>query len=200
MGGGVFLVVSFIASSYEVTIPNHCPITDVTFKATFFYLIGRIIAMKGIQLRRIWAVVGMLMVLCSSLFTKTGILSVSSYVWFLYSFFAVIGTLAVIAFSRFVSAHSDGLSKVLNWTGRHTLEILTWHFLGFKMASLAIISCFGLSIDRLSEFPVIAEYADSGFWLFYFVIAVLFIFVIIATRNWLFEDLINRKRTLCVKK
>ena len=174
IGGSIFLVASFVASSYEMTIPNHCPITDVTFKATFFYLTGRIIAMKGIQLTIIWAVVGMLMVLCSSLYTKTGILSVSSYMWFLYSFFAVVGTLSVIAFSRFIFAHSDGLAKILNWTGRHTLEILTWHFLGFKIVSCVLVAIYGLSIDFLGEFPVIVNFSKQGWWVAYFICGTLF--------------------------
>lgn len=58
--------------------------------------------------------------------------------------------------------------------GSHTLEILTWHFLCFKVVSLLIILLFGLDMCRLAEFPTIAEFANLGWgWLYVFVAIIL---------------------------
>ena len=60
----------------------------------------------------------------------------------------------------------------ISFVGQHTLEILTWHFLCFKFVSLCIICIYGLSIKHLAEFPVIGDFAASGWWLAYFSLGV----------------------------
>lgn len=61
----------------------------------------------------------------------------------------------------------------LEFIGQNTLTILTWHFLSFKVVSLIIIKIYDLPIERLSEFPVISEYATKGWWVAYFIMAML---------------------------
>jgi hypothetical protein len=41
-----------------------------------------------------------------------------------------------------------------------------------KVVSLAIIYIYGLPIKRLSEFPVIEQYATQGWWIVYLFIGV----------------------------
>lgn len=62
---------------------------------------------------------------------------------------------------------------VLQFIGNNTLTILTWHFLSFKFVSLLIIFIYGLPIERLAEFSVITEYSVKGWWLAYFLFAML---------------------------
>ena len=62
--------------------------------------------------------------------------------------------------------------KTLSYIGNRTLDILTWHFLSFKVVSLLIILVYGLSIHRLGEFPVILEYSRNGWWLLYTIMGV----------------------------
>ena len=53
--------------------------------------------------------------------------------------------------------------------GNKTLEILTWHFLSFKLVSLVIIACYRLPIEHLAEFPVMHPYNVQGWWVLYLV-------------------------------
>lgn len=64
-------------------------------------------------------------------------------------------------------------ARYLSFVGKHTLTVLTWHFLAFKIVSLMIIGIYGLSIERLAEFPVIGDYAKQGWWIAYFLVAMM---------------------------
>lgn len=67
---------------------------------------------------------------------------------------------------------SQGIcAKVLDFIGKNTLTILTWHFLAFKLVSLLIIGIYDLPIERLAEIPVITEYSQQGWWIAYFIVA-----------------------------
>jgi hypothetical protein len=62
--------------------------------------------------------------------------------------------------------------KCIVFIGDHTMEVLTWHFLSMKLVSLIIITIYHLPIKRLSEFPVIEEYARQGWWIAYLIVGV----------------------------
>lgn len=67
---------------------------------------------------------------------------------------------------------SQGIcAKTFDFIGKNTLTILTWHFLAFKLVSLVIIGIYDLPIERLAEFPVITEYSQQGWWIAYFIVA-----------------------------
>lgn len=61
----------------------------------------------------------------------------------------------------------------LNYTGQHTLVILTWHFLLFKLVSLLIVSLYGLPIEQIACFPTIQDYSRQGWWLAYTLVGVI---------------------------
>ena len=82
------------------------------------------------------------------------------FTWCLYSMF-------------FGKIQRGGVYKVMSFIGKNTLTILTWQFLSFKVVSLTIIGIYNLSVEKLSEFPVIHEYAAKGWWLIYFVVALI---------------------------
>ena len=87
----------------------------------------------------------------------------------------VIGALFGILFTHNVSKHIQKLPKVsqaLTYIGNNTLTILTWHFISFKLVSLLIIYIYKLPIEQLATFPVITEYAKSGWWIAYTLIGV----------------------------
>lgn len=101
----------------------------------------------------------------------TAILSI----WSLYSLF-----------SKWKETNSI-ISKIMNYIGTHTLDILTWHFLIFKLVSFIIIKVHNLSIDRLSEMPIIIEYSTKGWWALYVLLGIsiplLFTFIIESYRE-----------------
>lgn len=82
----------------------------------------------------------------------------------------VLGTWAV--YSLPWEKLGNGLLKFLNYAGSHTLQILTWHFLSFKIISLCIILLYDLPIEHLAEFPVIESFSNQ-FWFLYFVTGVI---------------------------
>lgn len=82
-----------------------------------------------------------------------------------YTVFALSGCLMMLLFSSWLSRINRIVSVCLDYLGNHTLQILTWHFLGFKIASLTYIGVYGLNVLHLAEFPVI-EASRQGLWWF----------------------------------
>ena len=84
---------------------------------------------------------------------------------------AIAGSIIVMIISK-LSVRNQGVSNVIANIGDKTLEILTWHFLSFKLVSLVIIACYGLPIQRLAEFPTMSPYNEQGWWILYLIIGV----------------------------
>lgn len=76
-------------------------------------------------------------------------------------------------------------AKALDFIGKNTLTILTWHFLAFKLVSLLVIGIYDLPIDRLAEFPVITEYSRQGWWIAYFIVAMVVTCEIAYCNKWI---------------
>ena len=88
----------------------------------------------------------------------------------------VIGALTGILATKNISGHLQNVpyvGKTLVYIGNRTLTILTWHFLCFKLVSLAIIKIYGLPIELLASFPIITEYAAKGWWVAYSLVGVI---------------------------
>ena len=85
-----------------------------------------------------------------------------------YTISAVLLVLTVLHLSEWISkAKRNYTVRFLVFTGDHTMEVLTWHFLSLKIVSLLLIAIYRLPIKQLSEFPVIEEYAHQGWWILY---------------------------------
>jgi fucose 4-O-acetylase-like acetyltransferase len=90
-----------------------------------------------------------------------------------YALTSIIGTLALFKVGIYIADKTKSLAcRFLDYVGRYTFNVLTWHFLSMKVVSLAIIYIYGLPIKRLSEFPVIEQYATQGWWIVYLIIGV----------------------------
>ena len=90
----------------------------------------------------------------------------------------------VLGISRLLASHNNWVSRFLVFVGDNTLDILTWHFLCFKLVSLLLIWIYALPIERLAEFPVIEEFAYQGWWVMYLVVGVATTLVI----NWIIKE------------
>ena len=62
----------------------------------------------------------------------------------------------------------DILNNCLSFIGKNTLNILTRHFLCFKLVTCFIIFLYALPKEQLAMYPVIEEYAERGWWFLYF--------------------------------
>lgn len=85
---------------------------------------------------------------------------------------AIAGSIIVIKLSKLFVNKTHRLSNLISNIGNRTIEILTWHFLCFKIVSLLIIAYHGLPIEHLAEFPVMKPYHAQGRWICYFTIGV----------------------------
>jgi len=92
-----------------------------------------------------------------------------------YSITALCGILMVWNISHaFTKVNLPGIiSNSLQFVGNHTLPILTWHFLMFKLVSFVIVKIYALPNENLSCFPVIEGFSMKGWWLAYLAIGVL---------------------------
>lgn len=79
---------------------------------------------------------------------------------------AIIGTIAIYALSIRIN-NCKRLSPIFTFIGEHTLEILTWHLLCFKLISFIIVTVNNLGVSHLADFPVIDNYSTKGWWIAY---------------------------------
>jgi len=90
-----------------------------------------------------------------------------------HAFTVISATLTLLCFSQYLARKVENKSvKCMVFIGDHTMEVLTWHFLSMKLVSLMLIAIYHLPIKRLSEFPVIEEYARQGWWIAYFIVGI----------------------------
>lgn len=66
----------------------------------------------------------------------------------------------------------SALSRLFRFIGEHTLTILTWHLVYFKLVSWAILVTYGLPVGRLAQIPTISEYSVKGWWVVYGVVSI----------------------------
>ena len=93
---------------------------------------------------------------------------------------AIAGTLLMILISRQVveksaetnNATMHSLYRAMCYIGDHTLEVMTLHFVAFKLVSWLIVSRYDLPIEQIAEHPVIEMYAQAGWWGAYLAVGV----------------------------
>lgn len=117
----------------------------------------------------------LLLLLLGNEFWQSGMTDPQWYNVIPYSLSALSGSILTVILSRFFVnhyRHSVAYSFFV-YMGNHTLVILTWHFLCFKIVNLLIIKLNFLQIEHLAEFPVIQPYASAGWWVAYVLVGVL---------------------------
>lgn len=70
-----------------------------------------------------------------------------------------------------VSCIKGAFRRYVVLAGRHSLDILVFHFLLFKLVSVCIVACFDMPVERIAEFPVIKD-CNALTWVVYAVIGV----------------------------
>ena len=90
-----------------------------------------------------------------------------------YALTSVCGVLALLHMGQWLCDRSHLMvTSFLIYVGGYTFNVLTWHFLSMKLVSLLLIIGYGLSIDRLADFPVMEDYATKGWWVIYSIVGV----------------------------
>lgn len=148
-------------------------LTPQHFLAALFFLTGHIFACSKVRrFNLLFFSVALIAVLIASRYWRmeTADTFYDNHIILPYIITAIIGTWMVYS----MPWHFVGLqmTRFMHYTGTHTLVILTWHFLCFKLVSLIIIHIYDLPYKRLAEFPIIKEYATQGWWVIYLLVGV----------------------------
>lgn len=164
------LLITIILSLLNISLP-FWNINSRTFFAACFIMVGHLYRKKNfnIEYNNYFVYSGLIFILIGTILWPTSMLS---YKWrqiIPYGITAITGTLIIFRLSKAISVRTEGLKikTELVYIGNHTFDILTLHFLCFKLVSLLIINIYQLPIQRLAEFPVIEEYAHKGWWIVY---------------------------------
>ena len=170
ISGGVVLIILFVSAYWNIKVLGlgllPCPLM-----ATFFFLFGhawRENEERGGFMTRFYALgqtgrVVVIVLLAAAvkgfemIIGPTSMLTITFGNAAFYMCGALCGTMMVyFVCCRIVSNPNSMVTGFLTFTGRHTFEVLTWHFLCFKLVSVLIISIYGLVPERLATFPVIS--------------------------------------------
>ena len=120
----------------------------------------------------IWCL-GVVMVVIGTRFWYTTMHNYEYWMILPYALTSILAILTLLCFSQYLAQKAENKPvKCIIFIGDHTMEVLTWHFLSMKLVSLMLIAIYDLPIKRLSEFPVIEEYARQGWWIAYFIVGV----------------------------
>ena len=156
-----FVVLAYLVSIAPFKIPT---IGSKTLLATAYFIAGSAFKKINAGEKRPLGVgiLGYIAVIAVSLFFTANI-DVTGHAIFTYFVISLIGSISTIYTAKHIWG---GGMRVMNFIGKNTLNILTFHFLAFKIVSLAVIVAYGLPIERLAEFPVLAH-NSSFLWILY---------------------------------
>ncbi len=137
--------------------------------ATIFMFAGYEYKKSGMAIEnQCWAIpIGFLLVYAGTKYWCCNMLSLTWQKEIPYIISAISGTIMVFSVSRIV-VKMNIARRMLVYIGDNTLEILTWHFLCFKVVSLMIVKYYNLPMTSLAEFPTITTYTIEGWWIAYF--------------------------------
>ena len=105
-----------------------------------------------------------------------------------------LGCYMIMGISNYVLRFKT-LKNIISYMGNHTLEILTFHCLAFKIVSLLKIGYYDWDIARLAEFPVIQE-SNTFWWILYTLVGISIPLGIPPFTKWITSSF----RKICTKR
>lgn len=178
IGGALLLCFCIVFNAFSLRIP-FWGINDKIFLAAFFMLIGNVLSHKKIALTPIVITIGVGFMLLGTFFWHQQMLSLKCKTIIPYTITAVIGSyLTLYLVKRIKWINFRYLYTIFLYIGNNTLVIFIWHFLSFKIVSLLVILLYNFPISRMSEFPVLNDIPNKGWWFAYSMIGVCFPLVI----------------------
>ena len=175
-GGGGILTVCIFMFVTKCQIPFF-GVGGRAFLAAFFIWIGAEMScdkrfVASLINNRIFAFLSFIFVGVGSIYWHTSMPKMTTELVIPYCITAVLGTLGIYAISKWIDNKyaNTSIGKFLCFTGNHTLEILTWHLLLFKIVNLLIVCIYNLPEENLAQFPVYVEYARKGWIVLYFIV------------------------------
>lgn len=145
----LFLILSYVLYITPIKIPT---IGGQTMLATSFFIAGYVYKISYNQESKLSIGLISLFSVFVATFFFTGSMETSGLSIFPYFTIAIIGSIGVINIAGLIKGKA---MTVLNYIGGKTLYILTFHYISFKLVSLFLILCNGISISHLADFPVL---------------------------------------------
>ena len=170
--GGIFLVCCLVLNIVHDTL-TVLHISPNIFLAATFFCIGHFLAICKVKTFNISQ--SIIKFIIMSLVAPYFIIEIGNPFYETerivpYMIMAVAGTWCV--FSLPWGEMNRTLLSFMRYVGQHTMAILTWHFLSFKIVSLLVIAVYGIDGERLAEFPVIHEYTNRGWFVLYLIVGI----------------------------
>lgn len=171
---GISLIISWLCLLFCFSIP-YINIGYKEFLAATMILLGKEVKKYDIKQGWLFIVICFFIVLVASIIiprtmASVGVISIIPYV-----LVSIIGSIMIFS----ISAKLTGKFKsIMIYIGNHTLALLTWHFLSFKLASMFIIYIEDRPAEQLAYFPVIppidcVDQLYSNWWVLYFLVGML---------------------------
>lgn len=137
--------------------------------ASTFFILGTWFKEKNLlkYVNTYSAIIGVLLVTLGAFLWTASLLNFKPWQVLPYIISALGGIFMVYYVSFWIEKSKGKIFIFLNYVGAHTLTILTWHFLSFKIISLIIININNLPIKALADFPIIRDYSQKGWWVAY---------------------------------
>lgn len=179
------LIISVFTKRFGLCFPVF-NINFLTFLSTAFFLTGYVFRhteMGGVSVSRI--IISFAVVAICSRFVHMGMMDTNMLTTLPYYLIALVGSYMTWGICSFIDSHLGRLSHALSWIGENTLTVLTWHFLAFKVVSLFLTYRYSIDIEHLGEFPVMIEYAQKGWWIIYFIVAMIITLSIAYVNKWI---------------
>lgn len=190
--GGAFSLLLWVSFNYLHMTFTALYIGPTELMAASFFIVGHNLAIWNMPRFSPW--------LCILAF---GIMAVNSFFSLIdpqgpfydthkiipYTITAVMGTWCV--YSLPWQQLKGRASRLMEYVGNHTLVILTWHFLCFKIVSIIIIAIYGLPIERLTEIPALHEYTNRGWFIIYFLVGMLFPILKNKIKEWVGSNILT---------
>lgn len=170
------LVLCALFKYYDYTIPYTC-ISGLTFMSAAFFLTGFGLKKYRIKSTGWWGLACAALVYVGTFYWYSELPNCPISKMIPYFLTAVLGSLMTMQLSRCItqkkSFHiNEYLYTLLIYVGNHTIEILTWHFLCFKLVTLFEIWIEARPIEMLAMFPVLESPDVNIWWMFYTIVGV----------------------------
>lgn len=171
----ILLALTILCFSFPHISFSALQLNGVTAHSALFYTLGYLIRKHNIVLPQKGLCVTLPLLAVAALyfpFLEMSTMDIQTLVP--YTIMALLGTMSVFTLSTMLQEKGGNICRSLVYIGKHTLPILTWHFLSFKLVSLLIIAVYHNPITWLACFPRIPKSllntSSDLWWILYFVV------------------------------
>ena len=155
--------ITFLIVGLKTSLPYR---GSVILRSVFFFHLGQIMKKywKSQKYDLMIGIVLMAVVSVAAIFNTTSYLNNTFTSLPLYFVAAIGGSIGICILCRFMCSHiaAEKVNGIL-YVGMNTMGPLIWQFVTLKIVIAVQIVVYGLTWDRLLDFPVIYEYAH-GIW------------------------------------